>query len=235
MSSPSLNKVKRRTGSGGWEARKRGGLPRALPPPPQAAPLRRRQRQQAVDPTAVPPPPQAAALRRRRQHCLYIPTRMQWPECGRNPSLCSALWCQTSIRPPPPCETCASLIRKGRGTKLRYITDKLGAALVTCGAAQLWPVLDRGRPTHRSKSAVGRAASCAAAPGYCLLLHVSVLQRLAAAAWHALAARGAACCWLPPAAASGTPGLQPPPARCNLSPGQPHTRPPSPCPPGGTP
>ena len=37
---------------GGKEAR---GVPRALPPPPQAAPLRRRQRQQAVDPNAVDP------------------------------------------------------------------------------------------------------------------------------------------------------------------------------------
>ena len=52
---------------GGKEAR---GLPRALPPPPQAAPLRRRQRQQAVDPNAVPPPPQAAPLRRRRQQAV---------------------------------------------------------------------------------------------------------------------------------------------------------------------
>ncbi|EFN58099.1 hypothetical protein CHLNCDRAFT_142422 [Chlorella variabilis] len=35
-----------------------------------AAPLRRRQRQQAVDPNAVPPPPQAAPLRRRRQQAV---------------------------------------------------------------------------------------------------------------------------------------------------------------------
>ncbi|EFN50488.1 hypothetical protein CHLNCDRAFT_141578 [Chlorella variabilis] len=35
-----------------------------------AAPLRRRQRQQAVDPTAVRPPPQAAALRRQRQQAV---------------------------------------------------------------------------------------------------------------------------------------------------------------------
>ncbi|EFN50856.1 hypothetical protein CHLNCDRAFT_141775 [Chlorella variabilis] len=36
----------------------------------KAAPLRRRQRQQAVDPNAVPPPPQAAPLRRRRQQAV---------------------------------------------------------------------------------------------------------------------------------------------------------------------
>ena len=53
---------------GGKEAR--GVATRALPPPPQAAPLRRRQRQQAVDPNAVPPPPQAAPLRRRRQQAV---------------------------------------------------------------------------------------------------------------------------------------------------------------------
>ncbi|EFN59725.1 hypothetical protein CHLNCDRAFT_133304 [Chlorella variabilis] len=54
----------------GWQAKIADlGLSRMLPPD-AAAPLRRRQRQQAVDPNAVPPPPQAAPLRRRRQQAV---------------------------------------------------------------------------------------------------------------------------------------------------------------------
>ena len=81
MSSPSLNKVKRRTGSGGWEARKRGGLPRALPPPPQAAPC--------GGGSGSKPWTQTPCRRRRRQHPCDGGGSKPWTEtpCRRVPWL----------------------------------------------------------------------------------------------------------------------------------------------------
>ena len=107
-------------GSGVWEARKRGASPRALPPPPQAAPLRRR-RKQAVDPNAVPPSSQpaavgfwqeatAAARWARGRRSVSPPPPQSWHPCGGGGN---RSWAQTPRRRVPRLRPWAS------GRKLR--------------------------------------------------------------------------------------------------------------------
>ncbi|EFN57948.1 hypothetical protein CHLNCDRAFT_142053 [Chlorella variabilis] len=84
-----------------------------------AAPLRRRQRQQAVDPNAVPPPPQAAPLRRRRQQAV-----------DRNavPPSPVAVACKTSV-----CWRCAEDYRRCNTCADGFFLTKTG----TCARCKL--------------------------------------------------------------------------------------------------
>ena len=151
-----------------------GGLPRALPPPPQAAPLRRRQRQQAVDPNAVPPPPQAAPLRRRRQQAVdrnAVPPESRG--CGRG--LLAGSYGRSSVArgrrsvPPPPPRCPPGTAAAAASLGPNAVPPSPVAAAVDCGpetaaAARRHAVLFKSPSVQQRRTTLPGLGACLQGP-----------------------------------------------------------------------